>query len=620
MIDDFFRLYEGELFAIRELAQGFAKKYPAAARRLLFKENEKQSTDPHVERLIESFAYLTARVQHKLEDEFPELTDALFSVLYPHYLAPIPSMAVVQFDIKPAAAPIPEGFLIPEHEILKAPPINDLQCQYRTGWPVMLWPVKLTMARLQPPPFPTEYQPPRTPSVPKAMLRLQFECLGNLKFEELALERLRFYLCGSNQTMPELYELIFNNVMSVAFRPLDRGDRPDAPLEFAPLQVIHPVGFEPHEGLLPYPPQSFLGYRLLTEFFAFPNKFWFFDLSGWQRVARRGDFGRRLEVDFYLDRSIKQLEQEVNEGTFRIGCTPVVNLFEYSSEPIPLTPTKAAHLLIPDVHHPLGLEVYSITEVVSVNPGATRAYYPFYSFRHEVGAEGPQTFWHASRRPSQVENDRGTELYLHFVDLQFNPKEPPEEVLLARMLCTNRDLPTKLLQLGDNLRFDLLMAAPPVDQILCARTPTPPLRPPLRQGLYWRLLSHLSLNHLSLTEDASGREAFQEMLRLYDFSDAESGQQLANITRQIIDGILDISHRRIIGRMGSGFCRGLEITLTFDDQKYVGTGVYLFAAVLERFIALYANINSFTQMVARTRQREGVMKKWPARAGVHPLL
>jgi type VI secretion system protein ImpG len=619
MSETLFPYYERELLFIRQLSQEFAKKYPAAAGRLLLEPN--RSTDPHVERLIEAFALVAGRIHHKLDDEFPELTDALLGVLYPHYLAPVPSLAILQFPLDPARGQLPTGFTIERHSKLHTHPVNGLPCRYSTCYPVTLWPVGLTSARLQPPPFPSGIQPPPKTA---AALRLQLECQGKeLKFATLELDRLRFYLSGENQLMATLYELLFNNVLQVVIRPLDKGAK-EPNIVLKPEQCLFQVGFERDQGLLPYPNQSFPGYRLLTEFFAFPEKFLFVDLGGF-REARQAAFGKTLEVVIFLNRTLTGLEQGIDANTFRLGCTPIVNLFEQTAEPVPLTQARHEYRVLPDVAHPQGMEVYSIDSVTSTDPdtATTTEYAPFYSFRHGDNRDKKRAFWFASRRPSLAENDRGTNVYLHLVDLDFNPRVPASSVVVVRTKCTNRDLPNLLARAGEKLFFELEAAAP-VHRLQCLRSPTPTLRPPLRRGAHWRLISHLLLNHLSISDAAEGRQALQEILKLYDFSDPESGQQQTAVTRQLIEGITAVQTRPVVGRTGSaaasGFCRGTEVSIQFDAEKYVGTGVFLFASVLERFLGLYASINSFTQLIASTKQGEGYLKKWPPRAAELPLL
>jgi len=610
--------YERELVFIRQLAREFGQRYPAEAGRLLLEPD--RSGDPHVERLIQAFALIAARIHRKLDDEFPELTDSLLAVLYPHYLAPVPSMAILQFDLDPARGQLPDGFAIPAHSRLRTRALGDLMCRYRTGYPVTLWPVKVARAQYLLPPFPSgSSPPPKTASI----LRIELECFGGMSFSDLSLERLRFFLSGEPQLIATLYTALFNECTQVTFRPAGPVQGP-APLTVQPADCLGQVGFETTDGLIPYPESSFLGYRLLTEFFAFPAKFQFVDLLGWERIRREG-FGQRLEVLFYFNTSSELLQQGVGIETFLLGCTPIVNLFEQTAEPVPLTEAKYEYQVVPDVTNPDGMEVFAVNSVSStdLNSGRTVEFSPFYSVRHG-GDEGPRrTFWYAARRPSRRDKDRGTDVFLNLVDLDFNPQVSANSTLIVDTTCTNRDLPTRIRKLGERLPFELEAAAP-LARIRCVRAPTPSLRPPPRRGRYWRLISHLSLNHLSITDSTRGREALQEILRLYDFADPEVENEEKSLASQLIEGIISINSRRKVGRVGadheaeSGFCRGVEVTLELDEEKYLGIGTYLFSSVLERFLGLYTSINSFTQLVSRTKQ--GSLKRWPPRAGELPLL
>jgi type VI secretion system protein ImpG len=621
MSDQLYPYYERELVFIRQLSQEFAKEYPAAAGRLLLEPN--RSADPHIERLIESFALLAGRIHLKLDDEFPELTDALLSVLYPHFLEPVPSLAILQFDLDASRGQLPNGFQIPKGSKLRTQPVNDLPLKFQTCFPTTLWPVRLLSAKLQPPPFPpalNDFSPPRC----AAALRLQFECQSQMRFAELNMQSLRIYLEDDPQVRPVLYELLLNNVMRIVVRPVEPEMTP-RPIELPTKDTIRPVGFERDEGLLPYSTRSFVGYRLLTELFAFPSKFAFVDLGGWHEVRQR-DFGKKVEVVIFLNRTSRNLEQGIDVSTFQLGCTPIVNLFEQTAEPISITQTKHEYHVTPDVAHQRSMEVYSIETVTSTDPttATTTEYQPFYSLRHGQDPEQKQAFWYATRRRTTSQNDKGEEVYLNLVDLDFNPRMPAETTLVVRTLCTNRDLPNELQMAGETLHFEL-EAAGPLAGMRAIRSPTASLRAPHRRRAHWRLLSHLSLNHLSITDPVEGKQALQEILRLYDFSDFEAGQQqMAAVNRKLIEGIESVSSRRVVGRVpgstASGFCRGIEVTIELDDQKYVGTGAFLFASVLERFLGLYSSINSFSQLVARTTQAEGLLKKWPPRAGDQQLL
>ncbi|QEL19460.1 type VI secretion system baseplate subunit TssF [Limnoglobus roseus] len=610
-----FPYYERELAFLRQMAAEFARSHPAAAGRLLLEPN--RSADPHVERLLESFALLTARVHHKLDDEFPELADGLLSVLYPHYLAPMPSCAIVQFDVDAGRGPLPNGFVIPRHSRIVTQPVKDTVCRYQTCYPTTLWPIKVTQARLVSPPFPPGLTPP--PRTASALI-LRFETLTGEPFSQFALDRLRVHLNGPPFVTGGLYELLFGQALQVLVRTADPKATATS-VRLDPAKVIRPVGFEADEGLIPYPPPSFLGYRLLTEFFAFPAKFAFADLVG-LTASRAVANSRAIEVVVFLDRAVPSLEAAVEAGTFRLGCTPVVNLFEQTAEPIPLTRTKHQYRVVPDVARPLGCEVFSIDSVTAtdVGTGTRTEYRPFYSVRHSP--DGPQAYWYSSRTTAEGD-DRGTDVDLVLVDLDFRPLKPDDTTLVVRTTCTNRDLPARLQRFGDAMTLGLEGAAP-VSGVRAIRSPTLPLRPPPRRGRFWRLVSHLNLNHLSLTDPAEGGESLREILRLYDAADPATDPQQAAAVRQLIDGVSGVACRRVPGRTpgaGGGFVRGVEIAVEFDPQKFIDTGgSYLFAAVLERFFGLYASINSFTQMVAKTRHGEGVQRKWPPRAGEQVLI
>jgi type VI secretion system protein ImpG len=437
---------------------------------------------------------------------------------------------------------------------------------------------------------------------------------GQQPISKLNLDQLRFFLSGDDLTVHTLYELIFNNVTDVMIRRI--GVESDPPTVVLPPQVLKPVGFSPDEGMLPYGTRSFLGYRLLTEYFTFPSKFLFVDLCGLGALQEL-DLRDRFEVYLFLDRTAPNLEPRVEADTFRMGCGPVVNLFTKLAEPIRLTHTKTEYHVIPDVRRPWGLETYSVDSVDSVNPDTkeTIEYKPFFSFQHAAEKRDQRAYWYAHRRASVRRDDPGTEVYLSLVDLDFNPRLPPVEVLNVYVTCSNRDLPGELRAAGGvDWQFQLQGQAP-LKRITPLVGPTKPARLPFTQSR-WRLVSHLSLNHLSITGGPDGASALREILKLYDYSNTR-------VSNQHIDGVADVTSRRTVAPINdgtaSGFCRGVEVTVEFDEEKYVGTGCFLLASVLERFLGLYTSINSFTRVIATSKQREGFLKRWPPRTGERTL-
>lgn len=617
MTDELLPYYNRELAFIRSLGAEFAQTHPKIAARLRL--GNEGSQDPHVERLVQAFAYLNARIRHKLDDDFPELTDALLGVLYPHYLTPVPSMAIAQFALDRGQAELTAGHPIAKGTPIDTESVDGETLRFATAYSVRAWPFEVAGASLLGRPFTA----PSTARSAQAVAAIRLELrtfVDEIGFNQFAPGALRFFLHPAEpQGAYELYELLLHNAVEIALADSPRDPNPIV----LPPSAIMPAGFDRDEGLIPYSARSFLGYRLLTEYFAFPEKYLFVDLTGLtaERLAR---FGNQLEVYIYLNRGSPDLERSIDGDTFRLGCTPIVNLFPQRAEPISLTHTQTEYRVVPDARRPRGLEIYSIDRVTATSPdGEREEYLPFFSFKHAVDRGSQQTFWAASRRPSASDRDAyhgdsGTELYLSLVDLGFTPSAPAEWTLDIETTCTNRDLARHLPFGGGRPYLDLPEGRGPIAEVRCLTPPTPSHRPALGRGALWRVVSHLSLNHLSLADAAEGADALREILRLYD--PAETAE-----TQARIQGLLNVSSRRVVGRapgVPGGFCRGIEVELRIDEEKFSGGGAYLFASVLDRFLGLYASINSFSRLVAISKQREtqGEPWRWPARAGEQILL
>jgi type VI secretion system protein ImpG len=607
MRDELLTYYERELTFIRQLAAEFAEKWPDQAGRLLLEPGK--SKDPHVERLIEAFALIAARIHLKLDDDFPEITEALLQVLYPHYLAPVPSLSVVQLVLDPDQGKLSTGYTLGRHATLFSKPIRGTTCRFRTCYPVTLWPLEVALARVEVP-GPLDADGRAAPAV----LRVRLRTTGDARFPELAIDRLRFFLGGESRLAYGLYEALFTESSHVELRP---GEGSTGPAVRLPTRCLEEVGFRADEGVLPFSPRSFLGYRLLEEYFAFPEKFLFADLSGLEPLCR-GGFDREADLLFFL-RTRPRVDQEIDARNFRLGCTTIVNLFPQVAEPIRLDQAHTEYRVVPDARRQHTTEVYSIDQVTGISPstGVTTEYEPFYSFRHTFGQPRGRVFWHASRRPSDRKGDSGTDVYLTLVDQDFRPNTSVTDALTVRTTCTNRDFPDLLPFGSPDGDFDLDVAAP-VKYVVCLTKPTRTLRVPTRHGMQWRLISHLALNYLSLLEPGAdgSPEALREILRVYDFADPPAGeQQLAGLSKISSRHVL----RRIRTGQGSGFARGIEATLEFDESRFEGSSLYLFSSVLEKFFGLYVSINSFSELVVATRQ-QGVVRRWPPRAGEQVLL
>lgn len=594
--------YERELHYIRQLAREFAERYPGVAKSLLL--NEGQSGDPHVERLIEAVAFQTARIQQKLEDDLPEVTDALLALLYPHYLLPIPPLSIVQFDVDAERATLTHGYQIERGTPLISPPVDGVTCQFRTCAPVTLWPIEVETVQLE-----TAQRFASAPRSAAAVIRIVLRSIGTASFANLALDAVRFYLHGDPALVYPLYELLFNNVCAVHVCLLD-GQTERTPVVLSP-ECLRPVGFAPDEALLPYSPRSFVGYRLLQEYFALPEKFLFCEIQDLGRALQDGG-GERLEIRLYLDR-LPRCEHPISKDTFRLGCTPIINLFDCEAQPIRLTHTKSEYQVVPDVSHAETTEIYAVNTVKSTKAhaqGGTQ-FAPFYSFKWERDSGAKPAFWQVARKPSRHGKEEAADVFLSVVDLNLDIHQQIDETLAVQLTCTNGDR-TRQLSMGGGAGDLYLEEEAPVLRVRCLKRPTRTIRPTLGKNARWRLLSHLSLNYLSLCE--GGKDAFQEILRLYDFSEAPAIQrQIAGITNVT-------SQQRTFVIPNWGACRGTEVTLEFDETQFVGSGAFLFASVLEHFIRHYASLNTLIRLRVTTHQRKEPFRPWSPTLGSQPVL
>lgn len=611
MLDDILPYYESELTALRKLSREFAGRYPKIASRLLLEGDICE--DPHVERLIESFAFLTGRIHKKLDDEFPQITEALLSVLYPHFLRPVPSMSIAQ--LQPAAsAELSDVQRVPRGTELLTRPVQGVPVRYRTAYPVEVWPLQIVEAGFEPIER-SAFALGGGDTV--AAVRIRLAPRGQVSLKQLGLRRLRLYLDGESPLVHALYELLLNSVGAVSVHGID--SEAGLPPLLLGGDTVRAVGFGEDEGLLEYEPRSFLGYRLLQEYFGLPEKFLFVDLTDLDLGRFAGAVDIRLHLrSFGRPERAARLQQTVGKDSFRLHCTPIVNLFRQQAEPIRLTQELHEYPVLPDVRRPLGLEVYSIDAVRKASRGAQQMtvneFLPFFSIRHGPHGDQDGCYWYAQRKPSLRPNDDGSEMSISLVDRDMNPRVPSVDTLSIALTCTNRDLPAALPFGGDDGMLQV-EAGGAIAQARLLKKPTATWRAPMRQANQWRLISHLSLNHLSLVE--GGRDALLEILNLYNFGDSAS-------LRKQIAGIIAVDSRPSLSRIGraprQAFVRGTEVELTVDEDHYVGSGAYLLARVLDRFFGLYCTANSYTRLSVRSKQREQLLARFALRSGALPLV
>lgn len=601
--------YNSELQYLREMGAEFARQFSKIAGRLGMQGLE--VADPYVERLLEGFAFLAARIQLKIDDEFPRFTQHLLHMVYPHYLAPTPSMTVVQFTPNPREGSLAAGVAIPRGATLRGLLGKDEQtaCEYRTAHDVTLWPIQIAEVAYHTFVGNLAGVPAAEASRAKALLRIKLRTTAGQRFEKLPLDRLAFFLQGDLEIVGRLHEQLLGHSIGVWCKTPSSTNWHRATGDVAPL------GFDDEQALLPHGPRSFQGYRLVHEYFAFPHRFMFAELQGLAAALPHCP-GDELELLVTFDAAESSLEGAIDASYLALHCAPAINLFSRRADRIHLSNAEHEYHVVPDRTRPMDLEVYAIESVMGygARSEAARAFLPFYAHTEAAASDAAYfTVRREQRRMSSRQRARGarssyvgSEVFVSLVDGEEGPFRSDLKQLALDTLCTNRDLPLHM-PLGQGRTDFTLESGAPVESIRCVAGPTAP-RPSLAHSkVAWRLISHLSLNYLSVAEAA----ALRDMLTLY----ADLGEQTA---RRQIESIREVSSRPIVRRLSSrgalAVARGLEVRLRCDEAGFHGASVYLLGAVLERFFAKYTTINSFTETVLETIQRGEVMR-WPARTG-----
>jgi type VI secretion system protein ImpG len=620
---------------LRETAAEFGRDYPKIAGRLsLDREAKEICPDPYVERLLEGFAFLAARVHLKLDAEFPRFTQGILETVYPDYLCPVPSMAIVRFDPEAQEAALAAGFPLKRGTLLRSQlgKGERTSCTFSTAHDVRMLPLTISEARYFTRDLAELNLPPGLPA--KAALRIRLRKTIPNSFAEIQVDPLAIHIRGADQLPGEIYEQIFSHKARLVVQsPADRRRT----LAVLPADCIRRFGYATEQALLPPAPQGFEGYRLLREYFAMPQRFLFWEFAGFSEALAQVT-GEELDLVIVLDEHDTRLEGRVDRSCFELFCTPAINLFEKTLDRILVSGRVSEFHIVPDRNRPLDYEIYRIATVTGFaeTVDQEREFLPFYKARdidletrafyttHRV----PRLFSDRERSTGRRSSYAGTDLFLSIVDGDMAPCSPDLRQLGIRAVCTNRHLPIQMAKGVGRTDFTMDISAP-VDAIRILEGPTIPRpslvlagqnqdTPKIASGRFtWRVISHLSLNYLSLLDGSeTGADGLREILKLYaDPNDRQTIKQ--------IDGLRSVRHRPVIRRVETPgpitFARGLEITLLFDEAGFEGQGVFVLGAVLEQFFTRHVALNSFTETVVTTQQRKEIMR-WPPQMGRRQIL
>ncbi len=602
--DRFLSYYTKELDYLRAAGGVFAKQYPKIARRLEL--GDKESNDPHTERLLESFAFLTAKISQQIDDRFPEMASALLNVLYPHLVNPIPSMAVAHFKVDPGKGKLTTGYKIQKNTSLYTYAEEGSSCRFQTVYPVTLWPITVESVEFV---ENTSYSFSGLQPTNKWFLKLRLAS-QTVDFEQFELDNLQFHVRGDKLTTLKILECLFTKPDQPVF--VSTEEKKATYLSHESLKI---VGFDRHETALPVPDHATHAFALLQEYFHFPDKFMFFQIRCLDKLKNLVNLETStLDVLLPLENVQEIWHKNISPDNFLLGCTPIINLFHKTTDPQRLHKRKGSYRLIPDQRRDRTTEIYSIQSVLSAPEGSEEAkiFSPYFSFDHGSIHNSDSIYWVARRQTASMRDLPGSDMFLSFVDLQFNPALPPKQIFYAQTLCTNRFLAEQLPTAAE-LQIE---ETPPITSIRCLDKPVPPLYAPTDGETLWRLISQLSVNQLSLT-GPDAPSILKETLKLY------AGPNRFQAEREI-DTISSITCNPVVRRVGHdawrGFVKGIQVNLTVEEDAAIVNAPFLLGTVLHRYLGLHVSLNSFVELTIHKSQNPADRIQWHPLPGEKTLL
>jgi len=598
--------YERELVYLNTVGRELARQYPKLAAELGL--GPEGSEDPHIRRLIQACALLNARTAKKLDDDYPEFTEALLGSLYPHFLHGIPSCSIVRVDDsdrQASSATLGHVHVVPRGTEMTSLVAGGAPCRFRTTADLALAPVTVTRAWFSPV---AQMPPPlRLPARASARISISIDSAIPCRLlSGLGLARLRLHVDGDALLTAALIDSLCLHTLEtwVETEGQDRWRRLDRP-------ALSLGGLEPDEALVPEPAHAHPAYRLLTEYFAFPDKFHFLDVD-LAALAPMFPAGARrftlhvLLTGLHADAGPARVLRALSHQHLLAGCAPVVNLFRQAAAPVRITHRSALYDVVPGRHEE-DVEVYSIdaVQVLTTRGGKTTGvtYRPCYGLRHGEGGEG-QRYWYDRRIDG---GDRRHRMQIAFSDDDMALAGPEPAIASIDLTCSNGPAACAVGvgAPGGDLASETATGGVPIRLL---RKPSAPLHFGNRDGTGWRLVAQLALNHRSLAQ----LDTFRDTLALYDLARSGSSQrQIAGLTA--LAALPATAWLR--NRHGAALVHGTEVRLTLDEEAFAGSSVFVFAQVVSRFLGLYVHLNSFTRLVLISGQSGKELLRCEPRSG-----
>lgn len=612
---NFLKYYTSEIKYLRNEGQAFAKAHPHAAKSLDISDQE--SSDPHTEQLIESFAFLTAHIHQHIDNSMSEVATGLYHILFPHLTQPMPSMAIAHFTQHHHNNYFENQSRIEKGSFLFAKTADDVTCKFQTVYPVTLTPLSVTSASIVQGHKFLEHDS-------HLYISLSLETPTSKITNLVSIGDLDFHINAPMDLAHIIYEALFAQKNASVYMNIRMDEY--SKLIKLPSNSLIPKGFDISEMMLPIPSDSTNAHALLQEFFNFPEKFMFFTIKNLENIfndlltidqSLQSNPNNMVNITFYIQtvsNTIKQ--QSIHHENFLLGCTPIINLFPKTTDPLRIDYRKTEYRLIPDQRRDNNFEIYSIDSVIVTDETTNEAYEmsPYFSMRHHEANQS--LFWYSKRVNASSRNIPGSDLYLSFVNLKFNPKTPPSRIVYAHTWCTNRHHASTL---SANATF-FMDTSISVSSITCLNTPTASYCASMDGESLWKMVSLLSSNLLFLeSENDTAINLLKERLYLYAKTTAYEKRSHA-----LIDALKSIETQPITRRASQhvwkGLLSGIEVTLSCNANPYNGSAHFLLASILQKYITLSISINSFAEFVLKGKNYEGEWMRWPAFNGIKPLL